>query len=261
MLGNLKCCRIWTHVKFAAACLMALAIQVNSATAESLKIASEGYYAPFNYIDENGNLAGFDIDIGNALCNTMGVTCEFVQNDWDALIPGLVDQQYDAIVASMSITPEREEVVAFTLPYYSNMLTFVGRSNQNLEASPSGLSGQTVGVLRSTVSSDYLESTFGDAVTISLFDTQEDALSGLVTGAVDLVLGDNLPLYDWLQSDEGQDHEFVGEFIDINDRIGIAVRLEDADLMNRINGALIEIIENGTYQEINAKYFPFSIYF
>ncbi|MEM9239985.1 MAG: transporter substrate-binding domain-containing protein, partial [Pseudomonadota bacterium] len=65
----------------------------------------------------------------------------------------------------------------------------------------------------------------------------------------------------WLQSDEGQEHEFVGEFIDIDDRIGIAVRHEDVDLVDQINGALIEIIENGTYQEINAKYFPFSIYF
>ena len=111
------------------------------------------------------------------------------------------------------------------------------------------------------MSSVYLESEFGDSVSISLFDTQEDALSGLVGGAVDLVLGDNLPLYDWLQSDEGQELEFVGEFIDIDDRIGIAVRHEDVDLVDQINGALIEIIENGTYQEINAKYFPFSIYF
>ncbi|MEL6315297.1 MAG: transporter substrate-binding domain-containing protein, partial [Pseudomonadota bacterium] len=86
-----------------------------------MKIASEGYYAPFNYINDDGELAGFDIDIANALCDVMAVSCEFVQNDWDALIPGLVDQQYDAIVASMSITPEREDIVAFTLPYYSNM--------------------------------------------------------------------------------------------------------------------------------------------
>ncbi|MEM6566371.1 MAG: transporter substrate-binding domain-containing protein [Pseudomonadota bacterium] len=249
------------NASLAALIVLACGYLPNLASAQSLKIASEGYYAPFNYIDDDGELAGFDIDIANALCDVMEVSCEFVQNDWDALIPGLVDKQYDAIVASMSITPERENVVAFTLPYYSNMLTFVGSSGSNSDVSPSGLNGKKVGVLRSTVSSEYLETEFGDVVSISLFDTQEDALSGLVGGAVDLVLGDNLPLYDWLQSDEGQDHEFVGEFIDIDDRIGIAVRQEDFDLMDQINGALIEIIENGTYQEINAKYFPFSIYF
>lgn len=231
------------------------------ASAQGLKIASEGYYAPFNFIDENGDLAGFDIDIANALCDAMGESCELVQNDWDSLIPGLVDKQYDAIVASMSITPEREEVVAFTLPYYSNMLTFVGKTGVHTDVSPSGVKGKSVGVLRSTVSSSYLEAEFGDVVNITLFDTQEDALTGLVSGDVDLVLGDNLPSYDWLQSEKGQGHEFVGEFIDINDRIGIAVRQDDPELLDKLNGALIEIIENGTYQEINAKYFPFSIYF
>lgn len=238
--------------------LVCAAIPVNAA---ELRIATEGFYAPFNYFDADGNLAGFDVDIANALCDEIGATCEIVQNDWDALIPGLVDTQYDVIVASMSITPEREEHVAFTLPYYSNMLTFIGKSGSGLSATPDGLEGKVVGVLRSTVSFDYLQSTYGGTVEIREFDTQEDALSGLVEGELDLVLGDNLPSYDWLQSEKGQGHEFVGEFIDIDDRIGIAVRPDEFDLLDQLNGALIEIIENGTYQEINAKYFPFSIYF
>jgi len=231
------------------------------ASALDIRIATEGYYAPFNYFDDQGNLAGFDVDIANALCDQIGATCEIVQNDWDALIPGLVETQYDAVVASMSITPEREELVAFTLPYYSNMLTFIGKSGSDVTVSPEGLDGKIVGVLRSTVSSDYLNATYGGVVEVREFGTQEDALASLVSGELDLVLGDNLPSYDWLQSDEGQGHEFVGEFIDIDDRIGIAVRPDDFDLLDQLNGALIEIIENGTYQEINAKYFPFSIYF
>lgn len=261
MIWNATIRSLRCGVKVGLALLLAMALQGTAAVAQSLRIASEGYYAPFNYIDGDGNLAGFDIDIAKALCAEMEVTCEFIQNDWDALIPGLIDNQYDAIVASMSVTPEREKLVAFTLPYYSNMLTFIGKSGAETDVSPSGLSGKTVGVQRSTVSSDYLTSEYGDVVSIQLFDTQDGALAALVSGEVDLVLGDNLPSYDWLQSEEGQGHEFVGEFIDINDRIGIAVRLEEFDLMDQINGALIEIIENGTYQEINAKYFPFSIYF
>lgn len=231
------------------------------AGAMELRIATEGFYAPFNYFDDDGNLAGFDIDIANALCDELGASCEIVQNDWDALIPGLVDAQYDVIVASMSITPEREESVAFTLPYYSNMLTFIGKSGSGVTVSPEGLAGKVVGVLRSTVSSDYLTATYGTVVDIRDFGTQEDALAALVSGELDLVLGDNLPSYDWLQSEEGQGHEFVGEFIDIDDRIGIAVRPDDLDLLDQLNNALIAIIEDGTYQDINAKYFPFSIYF
>lgn len=246
------------------ACLAIVATTVwasAAAQAQDLRIATEGYYAPFNFIDHEGVLAGFDVDIAEALCAVMERECEIVQNDWDDLIPGLNQKEYDVIVASMSITAEREEKVAFTLPYYSNMLTFLGKKDSGIEISLEGLAGKKVGTLRSTVSSSYLQDNYADVVEILLYDTQDDALADLASKKLDLVLGDNLPSYDWLQSEMGQGHEFVGEFIDINDRISIAVRKSEPDLLEDLNGALIEIIENGTYQEINAKYFPFSIYF
>ncbi|MEM8957860.1 MAG: transporter substrate-binding domain-containing protein [Pseudomonadota bacterium] len=233
----------------------------SSAQAQDLRIATEGYYAPFNYIDESGALVGFDIDIANALCTAMSVSCEVVQSDWDALIPGLNADEFDLIVASMSITAEREEEVAFTLPYYSNMLSFIGKSGRGLDATDAALAGKTIGVQRSTISAEYLATTYADTVRVALYDTQEQALLDLGEGAIDLVLGDNLPAYAWLQTDAGEGHQFIGEFVDINDRIAIAARKSDPDLVDRLNGALIEIIESGTYQEINAKYFPFSIYF
>lgn len=238
-----------------------LAWCATAAGAKDLRIATEGYYAPFNYINENGALAGFDVDISVALCAVMQRECRVVQNDWDNLIPGLNANEYDVIVASMSITAEREEQVAFTLPYYSNMLTFLGKKDSRIEISREGLVGKTVGTLRSTVSSEYLQDHYAGIVDIQLYDTQDAALADLASQELDLVLGDNLPSYDWLQSEVGQRHEFVGEFIDINDRISIAVRQNNPELLDALNGALIEIIENGTYQEINAKYFPFSIYF
>lgn len=232
-----------------------------AALAQDLRIATEGYYAPFNYIDETGKLAGFDVDISMALCEVMKKDCKMVQNDWDDLIPGLNSNEYDVIVASMSITAGREEKVAFTLPYYSNMLTFLGRKDSGIEVSEKGLTGKTVGTLRSTVSSSYLQANYEGVVEIRLYDTQDDALADLASQKLDLVLGDNLPSYAWLQTEIGKNHEFVGEFIDINDRISIAVRKTDPALLDELNSALIEIIENGTYQEINARYFPFSIYF
>lgn len=228
---------------------------------EKIRIATEGYYAPFNYFDENGKLAGFDVDIGEALCKKMEADCEFVQQDWDNLIPSLMEGEYDVIVASMSITEEREKKVSFTIPYYSNMLTFIGKQNSGIEISDEGLESKSVGTLRSTVSADYLEEYYSGIVNIRLYDTQDAALDDLAAGKLDLVLGDNLPSYSWLQTDAGQDHEFIGEFIDINDRISIAVRKDDDALREKLDQALIAILEDGTYQEINAKYFPFSIYF
>ncbi len=228
---------------------------------EKIRIASEGYYPPFNFFDDGGKLAGFDIDIGWALCEKMNADCEFVQQDWDALIPGLLDEKYDVILASMSITEEREKTVSFTIPYYSNMLTFIGRRNSGIKISDETLKGKAVGAQRSTISAGYLEERYSGIVNIQLFDIQEEAYKDLATGKLDLVLVDNLPAYDWLQTETGQNHEFVGEFIDIDDRIGLVVRQGDDALREKLNQALITVLEDGTYQEINEKYFPFSIYF
>ncbi len=228
---------------------------------ETIHIASEGYYPPFNFFDDGGKLAGFDIDIGRALCAKMKADCEFVQQDWDALIPGLVDEKYDVILASMSITEEREKTVSFTIPYYSNMLTFIGRRNSGIKLTDEGLKGKSVGSQGGTISAEHLEGQYGGIVNVRLYDIQEDAYKDLATGKLDLVLVDNLPAYDWLQTDAGKDYAFVGEFIDIDDRIGMAVRKGDDDLRQKLNQALIAILEDGTYQTINDNYFPFSIYF
>ena len=242
--------------------LMALSFAVSGAGAgEKLRIATEGYYAPFNYYNESGELAGFDVDIGKALCEKMEAECEFVQQDWDNLIPNLEKGDFDVILASMSITEEREKRVAFTISYYSNMLTFVGKSDSGIAITDESLKGKSVGTLRSTVSADYLTEKYSNILDIRLYDTQEGAFEDLTIGKLDLVLGDNLPSYTWLQSEAGVGYAFIGEFIDINDRIGIAVRLQDDALLENLNQALIAILEDGTYQEINNKYFPFSIYF
>ena len=229
--------------------------------AEKIRIASEGYFAPFNYLDENGKLVGFDIDIGIALCAKMTADCEWVQQEWDNLIPGLLERKYDVILASMSITEERAKQVSFTIPYYSNMLTFIARKNSGLKIAADSLGGKSIGTQGKTVAATYLEQHYGKAATIKLYDTQKAALEDLLAAKLDLVLGDNLPAYSWLQTDAGKKYEFVGEFIDIDDRIGMAVRKEDNDLREKLNRALIAILEDGTYQSINDKYFPFSIYF
>lgn len=248
---------------FASLCaVMTLSFAVSGVAAdEKLRIATDAYYAPFSYYNESGDLVGFDVDIGRALCKKMETECEFMQVDWNDLIPSLVNEDFDVILASMSITEEREKLVSFTISYYSNMLTFIGRTDSGLELNDESLKGKSVGTQRSTVSADYLAENYSEILNIRLYDTQDAAFADLTKGELDLILGDNLPSYTWLQSEAGEQYEFIGEFIDIDDRIGIAVRHEDDDLREKLDQALIEILEDGTYQEINEKYFPFSIYF
>lgn len=226
---------------------------------DKLRIATEGAYAPFNMVNAQGELEGFDVDIARALCAEMKVECEIVAQDWDGIIPGLRAKKYDAIVASMSITKERQRVVEFTERYYSNVLAFVAAKGSNVDTSKDGLKGLNVGAQRATIAGQYLEDNLGDVVNVKLYDTQDNAYLDLGAGRLDVLLSDKFPAYDWLKTDAGNGFEFKGADIDINDEIGIALR-KGSKWRTRLNDALQAIVANGTYEKINAKYFPFSIY-
>lgn len=227
------------------------------AQADKLRIATEGAYAPFNFIDSSGALQGFDVDIARALCDKMKTECEIVAQDWDGIIPGLQARRYDAIVASMSITPERERVVAFTKPYYSNVLAFIGPKDKPWAT---GGEKKTLGAQRATIAGQYLEDKLGKTVNVKLYDTQDNAYLDLAAGRLDGLVSDKFPAYDWLKSDAGQAFEFKGADIDIDDKIAIAVRKQDKDLREKLNKAIDAIVADGTYKTINERYFPFSIY-
>jgi len=235
-----------------------MTLAASAAAADKVRLGTEGAYPPFNQIDADGKLIGFDIDIGNALCAQMKVECEWVTQDWGGIIPGLLARKYDAIIASMSITEERKKAVAFTDRYYSNNLRFVAKKGSTIDISD--LKGMSVGAQRATISASYLEDNYSSDVDIKLYDTQENAYLDLSAGRVDVVLADMLVNWDWLKSDAGQGFDFVGQSVEIDDRIGIALRKGDADLAKRFNEAIAAIRADGTYDKINAKYFPFSIY-
>ena len=245
--------------KIAIALAAVLGLGVSMAEAgDKLRIGTEGAYPPFNGIDKAGNAVGFDIDIANALCAEMKVECEIVAPlEWDSILIGLKKKKYDAVVASMSITEERKKAVDFTDPYYSNNLTMVAKKGSNLDAAM--LKGKSVGAQRATIAANYVTDTMKD-VDAKLYDTQENAYLDLASGRIEVLVSDKLPAYDWLRSEQGKGFEFLGEAIDVNDKIGIAVRKKDDDLRMKLNAAIKAIVANGTYAKINAKYFPFSIF-
>jgi len=246
-----------TVILSGAAALLAAGVLSASAQAETIRIATEGAYPPFNMKNKAGKLTGFDVDMARALCAEMKAKCTIVAQDWDGIIPGLLAKKYDAIVASMSITAERQKKVAFSAPYYKNYLRFVARKSKKLMTDKAGLKGKTIGAQRATVSSQYLEKKYKGAVRIKVYGTQQKAWLDLKAGRVDAVLADIYPGHDWVSKNKR--FAFTGEKIDINDQIGIAVRKGDP-LQAKISAAIKALRANGTYAKINAKYFPFDIY-
>ena len=236
--------------------LLLLALAAFPVHAETLRIGTEGASSPFNTIDKDGEVAGFDIDIARRLCAQMQAECTFVTQDWDGIIPGLMARKYDAIVASMSITEERKRAVAFTDPYYSNSLSLIAKEGASIDTA--NLAKHALGAQRATIAADHAAKLVGDDA--KLYDTQENAYLDLAAGRIDVLVTDTLPGYDWLQSPQGKGFAFVGDKIDIDDKIGIALRKGDDALRERFNAALKAIVADGTYAKINAQYFPFSIY-
>ena len=220
-----------------------------------LRIGTEGAYAPFNYTNADGTLGGFDIEIANAICADMQVTCEIVAQDWDGIIPGLKAGKYDAIVAAMSVTPERAQQVAFTDPYFSNALVFLAKKDSTFDpAKVTDINAHSIAAQRSTISSQWLENTYPKA-DMKLYDTLSNAFLDLGAGRVDAMISDKLPAIEWLSSTSGNNYVLKGAEIDINDNFAIAVRPNDEALQAKINTSLSNIKANGTYDKINQKYF------
>lgn len=220
-------------------------------------------YPPFTWVDAQGKLNGFEIEIGEALCAQMQVKCEWVLQSWDGIIPALQEKKFDAIIASMSITDERKQVVDFSDKYYDSPAIFVGRKDETIDISPAGLEGKTVGVQVSTIHANYVEAKYKGIVTIKTYDTQENANLDLIAGRVDLLLADSVALTDgFLKSPEGADFEVKGKpFTDplMGAGSGIAVRKGDP-LAAKFSAAIKAIRANGLYKTINDKYFTFDIY-
>ena len=227
-----------------------------------LTIATEGAYPPFNSVTADGRIVGFDVDIANALCARMKLRCEIVAQDWDGLIPGLQARKFDAVVASMTITPEREKEVAFTHKYYSTPMAIAAPKGGGLAGTdPAALAGRTIGVQAASVLADYAERAYGKAgAAIKAYPSYGEAMADLENGRLDAVVSDRFFLADWLRKGGSDCCKLVGDIPGAATEAGIAVRLEDTALRDRFDAALDAIRADGTYRTIERRYFDFDIY-
>ena len=252
---------------FAAIALTASAFSFTADAAEKrhVRVGTEGAYAPFNYYDENGELVGFDIDIAKALCEAANFECEFIAQEWSGIIPGLLAEKYDVIIASMSITEERKQKVDFTDKYYNTPGRAMVPKSSDIEISREGLEGKVLGVQTATTHANFVRDTFGDIAEVREYESQEQANLDLTSGRLDAVFADATVLDEgFLSTDDGKDYEFRGP--NFNDPeyfghgAGIAVRKGEDDLREAFNKAIKQIREDGTYEKIQAKYFDYDVY-
>jgi arginine/ornithine transport system substrate-binding protein len=230
-----------------------------------VRMGTEGAYPPFNNVDDQGKLVGFDIDVGNAICDAAGFECTWVIQDWDGIIPGLLAKKFDTIIASMSITAERKEKVDFSDMYYSTPAKFFAKKGAGITISKAGLKGKTIGVQRATIHENFARDNFGDVADIKSYATQDEVYLDMASGRLDTGVADSVAVDEgFIQTDAGKGFEMIGPgFNDpkwFGDGAGIAVRKGEDKLRSAINAAIKKILADGTYKKINAKYFDFDVY-
>lgn len=237
----------------AMATTLAASLIAAPAYAESVRIGTEGAYAPWNYIDDAGKLAGFEIDLGNELCKRASLNCEFVANEWDSIIPNLVAGNYDAIMAGMSITEERMKAISFSADYFPpDPSLYAASSDASYDFG--NLSGIKIGVQGATIQAAYVEQNYSANNTILSYETADQSVADLAAGNIDLLLADGSFLEPVIEGSGGT-LAFTGPEVMIGGGVGIGMRKEDADLAARLGGALDQVKADGTLDNLIKEYF------
>lgn len=260
--------------------LSVLAGMAQAEEAKTIRIATEGAFPPWNSVDASGKPVGFDIDVGVALCARANLKCEFVTQAWDGIIPALTVGKYDAIMAGMSITEKRKQVISFSEPYALTSNYFVVSKSVDLPAMESAskldlttetdvskdiladlkenLKGRSIGVQGATNAEAFVREYFGEAVEVRTYDKQDNLNLDLAAGRIDGGLADYSVWKTFLESNDGNDAHLYGPRISggvFGPGVGIGLRKDDAALAEKFNGAIRAIEEDGTLKAISLKWF------
>ncbi len=244
---------------------------VNAATAETLRVGMECTYAPFNFRNADGELMGYDVDVAKGVAGLIGADLEFVCQQWDGMIPALLANKFDLIIASMSITEKRLEKMDFSDTYRISVGRLVGRKDAGWELFddagnpiPENFAGLKVGLERATTYSDWFENELPEAEVV-LYDSNEALYLDLVNGRTDMIMTNPMKAYlRFLSQEDGGGFEFVSPQIDekkyFGIGVGIGLRKGNDELKARLNAALKTLTDDGSLERYALQYFPFAIH-
>ncbi|MEP2978470.1 MAG: transporter substrate-binding domain-containing protein [Lentilitoribacter sp.] len=217
------------------------------ADGHAVRLGTEGAYAPYNFINDAGEVDGFEREVGDELCKRAKLDCTWVTNEWDSIIPNLVSGNYDAIIAGMSITAERDEVIDFTQEYFPpDPSTYVAAAGATMDSTKGNVAAQTA-----TIQASYVSDS---GATLVEFSTPDEVVAAVKNGEVDAALADDAFWQDIVKASNGE-LVFVGEPIAIGGGIGMGVRESDTELKDKLDAAIAEIKADGTLSTMIAKWF------
>ncbi|OON40885.1 arginine ABC transporter substrate-binding protein [Izhakiella australiensis] len=229
-------------------------LSLSASAAQTIRFATEASYPPFEFVDSENKIRGFDVDLAMAMCKEIDATCTFTNQAFDSLIPSLKFRRFDAVMAGMDITPDREKQVLFTKPYYDNSALFIAQKGK--VASVAALKGLRVGVQNGTTHQKYLTDKHPEIKTVP-YDSYQNAILDLKNGRINAVFGDTAVVNEWLK--QNPTLAPLGEKVTDKDYfgtgLGIAVRQGNTDLQSKFDTALEKIKANGTYKTIYNKWF------
>lgn len=237
-----------------------------AADPQVLRIGTDATYEPFEYKPPDGQLVGFEIDLGRALCEEMKRRCEFVESPWDAIVPSLQARKFDLILSGMTVTDARRKTVAFSDKITDIPYRVVVRADSGLDGSPASLKGRKLGVLKGSTEADYAQKHYAKAgASIQRYESTQQVYLDLANGRLDATLGNLVEMkMGFLAKPEGKPFAFA--HYEMKDPVvlgygtGAAMRKADAKLLAEFNAALKAVRAKGVYQKIAARYFDFDVY-
>jgi polar amino acid transport system substrate-binding protein len=211
---------------------------------QTVRLGTEGAYPPYNFINDAGQVDGFERELGDKLCEIAEVKCEWVTNDWDSIIPNLVSGNYDAIIAGMSITPEREEVIAFTQNY-----TPPSASAYAALSADADIEGGVIAAQTGTIQANHV---VDSGATLLEFPTPDETIAAVRNGEADAVMADKDFLVPIVEGDAGM--VFVGEDVPLGGGIGMGFRQSDDELREKFSAAIQTLKDDGSLNEMIKKW-------